>query len=109
MVFKPLLTNQEIQRVVADFKRTLKLAGIRTTRLILFGSYAQGRPHPWSDVDLCVVSRQFGRRDFDDAVKIATLAKRVNYLLEVHPMHPKDLRQGLHPLAQEIKRTGRRI
>lgn len=109
MVFKPLLTKHEVRTVVAELRRVLQKAGIPIDRLILFGSYARGTPHPWSDIDLCVVSSQFGRRDYDDFVKISRLAKRVNYLIEAHPMHPKALTQEDHPLAGEIKQTGKRM
>ena len=29
----------------------------------LFGSYARGQPHAWSDLDLLIVSKQFARRN----------------------------------------------
>ncbi|MBI2343408.1 MAG: nucleotidyltransferase domain-containing protein [Deltaproteobacteria bacterium] len=106
MVFKPLLTRNEIRKVAAELRAVLKKAGIQRPRLILFGSYAKGRPRPWSDIDLCVVSKQFGRDDFAEMARLSILAKRVSYLLEVHPLHPQDLQRGLHPLADEIKRTG---
>ncbi|MBI2345551.1 MAG: nucleotidyltransferase domain-containing protein [Deltaproteobacteria bacterium] len=92
-----------------EFRAALRRAGIRRPRFILFGSYARGRPRPWSDIDLCVVSSQFGKDNFEDMVRISGVAKRVNYLLEVHPLHPRDLRGDGHPLAGEIRRTGRPI
>ena len=60
-------------------------------------------------MDFCVVSSQFGKKDYDDMVKVTKIGKRVNYLIEAHPMNPKDLKQQAHPLAGEIRRTGTKI
>jgi len=109
MVFKPILTKKDIRNIAAEFKIALKKAGIRASKLILFGSYAGGRPHPWSDIDLCVVSAQFGRKYYDEMLRVAKLGKKVNYLIEAHPMNPRDLRSGNHPMADEIKKRGRKI
>jgi len=109
MVFKPILTKVEIKKIMSDLKKALKKAGIKKHELILFGSYAKGKPHPWSDVDICVLSSQFGQRDFDDMVKVSKIGKGVNYLLELFPLNPKDYQQGLHPMAEEIRKTGRKF
>lgn len=109
MVFKTILTKKDIRKISSDFKHLLKKSGVEVQGFILFGSYAKGHPHPWSDLDICVLSRQFGKRDFDDMAKISKLGKQVNYLIESHPLNPNDLRRGVHPLAEEIKRTGKKI
>ncbi|NCS71117.1 MAG: hypothetical protein COY38_02505 [Candidatus Aenigmarchaeota archaeon CG_4_10_14_0_8_um_filter_37_24] len=44
-----------------DFKRkAAKKFGI--SRIILFGSFATGRPHKWSDIDLLVVSNRVKKK-----------------------------------------------
>jgi len=43
-------------------------------RIILFGSYAYGKPKPWSDVDLLVVM-DTSLRNVEQAVKIAHSTK----------------------------------
>ncbi len=109
MVFKAKLTKKDIKKISAEFKKILTQAGVKVEGIILFGSYAVGKPHAWSDVDLCVVSRQFGKNDFDDMAKLSKLGKQVSYLIESHPINPRDLKFGIHPLAEEIKRTGKKI
>ena len=109
MVFKPILTKREVKRVVSEFKRSLKIAGLKAIRLILFGSYALGKPHPWSDIDICVLSPQFGKMDFDETVRLSKIAKGINYLIEALPMNPKDFELALHPLAEEIKKVGKEM
>lgn len=109
MVFKTILTKKDIKQVAFEFKRTLKNAGIKVEQLILFGSYATNTPRAWSDIDFCVVSRQFGKHDYDDMINLSKLGKKVNYLIEAHPLNPKDIKSGSHPLAEEIKKKGKKI
>lgn len=109
MVFKAILTKSDLKKIAAEFKKTLKKAGVKAPSLVLFGSYAAGVPHAWSDVDFCVVSKQFGKRNYDDMMKVTKLGKKVNYLIEAHPMNPKDLRNSANPLAEEIRRFGKKM
>ncbi|MCK6621532.1 MAG: nucleotidyltransferase domain-containing protein [Calditrichaceae bacterium] len=53
----------------------------RPERVILFGSYAQGRPTPDSDVDLLIIAK-FEGRPVDKSVEIR---------LKVRPPFPVDL------------------
>ena len=48
----------ELRKAVADFIERLQ-KGIRIEAVILYGSYAQGAPHEWSDVDIAVISPDF--------------------------------------------------
>ncbi|OGQ48383.1 MAG: hypothetical protein A3I09_01065 [Deltaproteobacteria bacterium RIFCSPLOWO2_02_FULL_47_10] len=104
MLFKAILTKKDVKKIALEFKKVLRNAGIRSPSLILFGSYAIGKPHQWSDIDFCVLSKQFGKKVYDDMVKVSKLGKKVNYLIEAHPLNPNDLNKGFHPLATEIKR-----
>jgi len=106
MVFKAILTKKDVRKIASEFKKVLKKAGVKAPGLILFGSYAVGKPHQWSDIDFCVVSKQFGRRAYDDMIKVSKLGKQVNYLIEAHPLNPEELNKGFHPLAEEIKKSG---
>ncbi len=109
MVFKPILTQKEIKLIFSEFKKELEKNGIKVEKMILFGSYAKGKIHPYSDVDICVVSPQFGKKDFEEMVEISLLAKKICLLIEVIPMNPKDLSSNKHPLAAEINKTGKEI
>ena len=53
-------TNTEIRQLVHDFVRALEPT-VRVDKVILYGSYANGKPRKWSDVDLAVISRNFAR------------------------------------------------
>jgi predicted nucleotidyltransferase len=59
-------------------------------KIILFGSYAYGRPHEWSDVDLLVIMP--ARNQIDQALRI-DLALDAPFPLDLIVRTPKRLRR----------------
>lgn len=108
MAKKSRVTPQQ-KVLIRKYQRLLLKAGIPVERIILFGSYAKGTAHTWSDLDLCVVSPQFGKHPFDEGVKLMTI--RTNDLLDIepHPFSPEDLADKYDPLASEIRKYGIRV
>ena len=55
--------------MVKKYLRAVSDQGIPVTTGVVFGSYAKGKPHEWSDIDLLVVSARFdknrNRRNID--------------------------------------------
>lgn len=105
---KPLLTATPTH-LLKEYRRVLEDHGLTIDRLIVFGSYAKGTPKPWSDLDVCVVSRAFGKNGYDEMVFLKQLTNTVDSMIEPHPYHPKDLNDPFDPLAWEIRRTGKII
>ncbi len=54
MVYKPAELERRIARYLALVRRHIGI-----DKAILFGSYAYGQPHEFSDVDVVIVSRDF--------------------------------------------------
>ncbi|MBI4066685.1 nucleotidyltransferase domain-containing protein [Candidatus Gottesmanbacteria bacterium] len=96
---------EEIRR----YAKVLRDTGIAYEALIVFGSSAKGTAKPWSDVDVCVVSRQFGRNRFDDRVRLMKLTDDDTINIEPHPLSPEELADPWDPLAAEIRRHGIRV
>lgn len=106
MAQQSLLTDTPTA-LIGKFTSALRQEGIPVEKMILFGSYAQGTPGPWSDLDLCVVSSSFGKNGFDEMVRLMKIAGHIDGMIEPHPYHPKDLEDPWDPLAQEIRTTGK--
>ena len=51
-------TATELKSAIDEFVRLLN-EGIRVEAIILFGSYVNGKPHEWSDIDVAVISPDF--------------------------------------------------
>ncbi len=105
MVQKTLL-NDTPENLIRKYLLVLKQAGINVEKIILFGSYATGKNKPWSDLDICVLSKEFGEHPLQESMRLAVLATKVDSMIEPHPYHPDDLNNYYDSLAQEIKSHG---
>ncbi|MBU1085154.1 MAG: nucleotidyltransferase domain-containing protein [Candidatus Beckwithbacteria bacterium] len=96
----------EIRKIVLNYKKALELAGLKQSQVILFGSYAKGTDKPFSDIDICVVSSQFGQDEMGESVKLKTISVPVDIRIEPHPYSVKDFKVEEDPFAYEINKTG---
>ena len=75
-------------------------------RVIIYGSYAKGKTHKWSDIDVCIISPKF--KDSFEAIEFL-LHKRnkKEVLIGLEPIGftKRDFREG-SSLIEEIKKTG---
>lgn len=106
MVKKSIL-NDTPKNLIKKYKKVLEENGIPVEKIILFGSYAKGLEKPWSDLDLCIVSKIFGRDGYEEMVRLKQLTTEIDTMIEPHPYHPKDLDDYWDPLAHEINKTGK--
>lgn len=105
MVKKTAL-KKDLKKKILDYLTLLRKKGIPIKKAIVFGSYAKGKIKPWSDIDLCLVSEEFGKDIFEEGVKVSRLARQVEPLIEPHPYHPDDFKEKYDPLAAEIRNHG---
>lgn len=98
--------NQQQLKEIKHYAKKLKLAGIPVSKLILFGSFAKGTAKTWSDLDICVVSKSFGKNRFDERLKLIKIIDDKSIDIEPHPSNPVDLNDKWDPLAFEIRKYG---
>lgn len=97
--------SQSVQEIVKDYVLNLQKK-IPVEKAILFGSYAKGNPHQFSDVDIAIFSDYFKGMSRVDSIYFLLL-NAVDYDLDLEP-------QGFtmddyhHPLGivSEIISTG---
>jgi|SRR3989338_4261217 len=53
----------QVKDIINTLAASLKNRGIKVNRLILYGSYANGTPKPYSDIDIAVVSATFNNKN----------------------------------------------
>jgi len=59
-------TSPELKRIIGQYKNELEKMGIRTEKILLFGSQASGTAREGSDIDLFVISpdwKIYGQRE----------------------------------------------
>lgn len=109
MVRKKIYTLREVRKIISDYKELLKSEGIKFETIYLFGSYAKTNPRAWSDIDIAVVSKKFGKDFFVEQVLLDKIADKVNYSIEPHPLSPQDLKDKWSTLALEIRKYGKKL
>lgn len=97
------------KKLIAKYYQVLKAHRIAVDQMILFGSYAIGKQKIWSDVDVCVVSKSFGKNEWKERMLLKRLTDTVDTLIEPHPVHPRDLADIYDPFTSEIRNHGIRI
>ena len=107
MVRKKIYNNKEVEKIVLEYKELLREEKIEFDKIYLFGSYAKNNQRDWSDIDVAIVSKKFGKDLFDEQILLDRIADKVNYAIEPHPFHPRDLKNKWSSLALEIEKYGK--
>jgi predicted nucleotidyltransferase len=95
-------------RNAQSFIETLERHNIHIEVAYLFGSYARGTAHRYSDIDLALVSPTFSGVRFSDTELIIQNTPSTFFLIEPHPFRPEDFTEE-NPFVREILHTGVRI
>ena len=103
------LLNGTPENLIREYYQVLLKHNIPVEQMILFGSYAKDTAKSWSDLGVCVVSKTFGKKPFDELVMLKKLTSTVESLIEPHPFSPQDLQEKYDSLVYEIRTHGKRI
>lgn len=86
------------------FVRNVEKTGVRLHAAYLFGSYATGHAHRYSDIDIALVSPDFTGW-VDDLEKIRDATRTMDHRIEMVRFRP-DTFVDENPLAWEVKTKG---
>lgn len=101
------MTNKTaIINIAKSYIKHLKDNQVKVTRAYLFGSQLRGHTHPGSDIDVCVISPQFGHDLIDEMTFLWSLARKIDDRIEPHPLSPKDFAEKYNLLAHEVRTNG---
>lgn len=101
------MVRQAIVKKLRRFADALEDAGISVAHLLLFGSHARDTARADSDIDVCVVSKEFGRDDVQEFVTINTLAHTIDPLIEaVNVSLRKWKTDRISPLLYYVRKEG---
>ena len=106
---KQVHLRRSIQERVNQFIHVLRKRGIKVSQVILFGSHAKGKANAESDLDIAIISEQFGEDPTEEMMLLRKLALTVDSHIEPIPLSPQDLKDHYSSLVEEIKRYGIRI
>jgi len=66
--------RREIRKIISEYIGGLQALGIEVSRIILYGSYAKGKPKEYSDIDIAVVSPTFKKLDIFERQEVLSKA-----------------------------------
>lgn len=100
----------EIKDIVVRFVNTLLSKGVKVDKAILFGSYLSGNYSEYSDIDIAIISPDFGKDRFEEGKMLFKLAWRVDPRIEPVPISSKSYEKDTWiPLIYEIRQRGLEI
>ena len=105
MVKKRIPTK--IKKVARDYVERLTTEdNLRVNKIIIFGSYAKGKTHKWSDIDVCIISPRF-KDEFEALQFLWTRRSDQEVMARLEPggFSQKLFKEG-SSLIREIEKTG---
>jgi len=101
-----MLTQNAAIKTVKNYAKEITQAGIDLRKVILFGSFAKGTQHEWSDIDVALVADDFTGVGFLDTPRFSRINIRKPYTKIETITYPTDYFQESDPFIEEIKNTG---
>jgi predicted nucleotidyltransferase len=99
-----MLSRDDTINIVKDFITDCKTNNITFRNVVLFGSSVKNTRTDYSDIDLLLVSDQFGYDRWRNAGLIASINKKYN-LIEAHTYPTTYFLEG-DPFIEEVLNTG---
>jgi len=100
-----MLTQNAAINTVRDYVGEICDSGVNIRKAFLYGSFAKGTQHEWSDIDVALVADEFtGLPDDHDLFPYIGIKKP--YIRIETITYPTDYFQQGDPFIDEIKKTG---
>ena len=101
------MVSSEIRDITLRFVNALTAKGIRVEKAILYGSHASGKIHPASDLDVAIVSPDFGKDRYEERKILLQAAWRIDPRIEPIPLSSESYNNDTWiPLIYEIRQKG---
>jgi len=73
------MPKKYVKKLVKDFIKAIKEKNIKIEAVFLFGSYAQNKADNNSDIDIAVISPDFGKDFFDECVFLKEISEKIDF------------------------------
>ncbi len=101
------MVGPEIKAITQKLVNALTDRGIRVEKVILYGSYASGNMHDDSDIDIAIISPDFGEDKYEERKMLLQIAWKIDLRLEPLPVSTTSFQQDTWiPLIHEIRQKG---
>ncbi len=103
------MSKIDAKKIVKKYAEKLRQENYPFAAIYLFGSYAKGKAHKWSDIDVAVVTDKLKRNRDKNENLLWYMRRDINLMIEPHGFTVKDFQDECDPMAYEIKKTGEKI
>ena len=105
------MVNRRIVKSIRVYLRAVAQTGIPVKYGVLFGSYARGQEHEWSDIDLLVISPRYDKKwTHKDWAKLWVIAANTDSRIEPIPVGEKQFNKNRDSMIIAIaRREGQKI
>ena len=97
-----MLDKTTVREIASKYAEEVRKV-LNPNAIILFGSYANGNPHEWSDIDIAVIVNDFQGNWLETASMLYSLTRRVSIGIEPHLMDSSYDKSGF---VEFVKKTG---
>lgn len=97
------------KKIVKKYAEKLKKENYPYIAIYLFGSYAKGKAHEWSDIDVAVISDKMRRNKSKNENLLWYIRRDVDSMIEPFGFTVKEFQNDCDPMVNEIKKTGIKI
>ncbi|HEY5463782.1 MAG TPA: nucleotidyltransferase domain-containing protein [Hanamia sp.] len=102
-----LFTRKTLNEKISAFLSELESNGFKVTKAILFGSYANGKIHENSDIDLAIWLSNFPEKHWSDIRAITHLVAKHSPICP--KFYPENETENEDPFIGVIEKTGKVI
>lgn len=103
------MSKTEVKKIIRNYAKMLKTKKYPFSAMYLFGSYAKGKAHKWSDIDVAVVSNKLKRNYERNRTILRNTSLDIDLRLEPHGFTVSEFKDNSNPMSYEIRKTGIKI
>mgnify|MGYP002335981098 CR=1 FL=1 len=104
------MVEKEVIKKAQQFVIELRKHKIRVSKAILYGSRTSGKAREFSDIDIAIVSPDFGKDRYKEGTKLFEIAYKIDPLIEPVPISSESYKNDTWlPLIYGIRKNGVRV
>lgn len=105
------MAKKQVIKIIKDFINAVKERDIKVEAVFLFGSYALNKANEDSDIDVAVISPDFGKDFFDECVLLKEISEKFDFDISPRAYSSEEYKNASENdfLYQEIIKKGKLI
>ena len=105
------MAKKQVVKIIKDFINAVKEKNIKVEVAVLFGSYAHNKANEDSDIDIAIISPDFGKDFVNESILLKKISMAIDYDISPRPYSTEEYQKASKGdfLYQEIIKKGKLI